>query len=125
VRIWCLVLIVAGCPSGPGGTSPSFSVTYRDQPAAGYTGKVGVRFFAPAVGTCTHPDGTEARWTITGTKVSEGALPPGLHVEDGAIVGTPTTSGTFEATVQFTGATCAGKVWTDPRATVKLTIRGS
>jgi hypothetical protein len=53
-------------------------------------------------------NGVEARWATTGAQVTTGQLPPGMHVEDGAIVGVPLDVGTYKATIRYSGVTCGG-----------------
>ncbi len=87
------------------------------------TAKVGHAFHAAPAARCEYGDGRPSQWGSTGARVEGGALPPGLSLDDGAIVGTPTTAGTFDATVVFHGVACGGKPFADQRATVHITVR--
>ncbi len=111
-RFAIAIALLAACPppKGGGGMAGGFRVFYPDAENSprGLVIKVGERMQAkPAAQDCKGPDGSEARWTNTGTKVTTGELPPGLVIEDGAIAGVPTKAGTYKATIRFSGVTCA------------------
>jgi hypothetical protein len=111
-RFALLIVLLAACPppKSGGGMGTGFRVFYPDAENSprGLVIKVGQRMQAkPAAQECTGPDGAEARWANTGARVTTGALPPGLVIEDGAIAGVPTTPGTYKATIRFSGVTCA------------------
>lgn len=123
---WALLaLVLAGCPKpkGPGGEDGGFRVFYPDAGARGLRAKKGERLQAKPAATCTYADGREARWASTGAHVEQGELAPGLVLEDGAIGGVPTATGSFTATVQFSGVTCAGKPQPDQHVPVAITVR--
>ena len=124
IRAALLLAALAACPGprSPTGDAP-FHVFYPDAGAKGLTGKVGKRMQAKPAAACTYPDGREARWVNTGASVEQGALAPGLVLEDGAIGGVPTEAGSFSLTIKFAGVTCAGKPMGDQHVAVTLTIR--
>jgi hypothetical protein len=124
IRAALLLLALAACPGpkSPAGDAP-FHVFYPDAGAKGLSGKVGKRMQAKPAAACTYSDGREARWANTGASVEEGALAPGLVLEDGAIGGVPTEAGTFSLTIRFAGVTCAGKPMGDQHVIVSLAIR--
>jgi hypothetical protein len=117
MRIWVMVLAVAACAHTTGGAA-GFSIAY---PEAG-PGKVGKTYYAKATGQCHYDNGREARWTITGARVTTGALPAGLTLEDGAISGTPEDAGSYHAQITFSGVTCAGKELADQTVDVAISI---
>lgn len=128
-RIWVLVLCAA-CARGTGaggtnggGGAGGFSITYPDAPPTGRAIKVGKRFYAKAVGTCTYDNGREAHWSIGGAKVTSGELPPGLTLEDGQIGGVPTTPGSYQFHIELTNVMCAGKPYEGQAADVQLTVK--
>jgi hypothetical protein len=100
-----------------------FRVTYPDAGAKGLRATKGKRLQAKPAATCFYPDGREARWASTGARVEQGALAPGLVLEDGAIGGVPTEAGVFSATIKFSGVTCAGKQEPDQHVDVAITVR--
>jgi hypothetical protein len=114
--------LLCACAGARGGSSADarFAVSYPDQPYAAKTGK---RFYAQARARCTHDDGRDARWTMTGARVASGALPPGVALEEGALTGTPTAAGTYRATITVAGNTCAGKAQPDQQLDVTITVR--
>jgi hypothetical protein len=121
-----LALVLAGCPKpkGPGGGDEGgFRVFYPDAGATGLRVTKGSRMQASPAAACTYPDGREARWVSRGARVEQGALPPGLVLEDGAIGGIPTEVGSFTATITFSGVTCAGKPQPDQHVPVAITVR--
>lgn len=124
-RIWVLLLVgLAGCPhrgssAGGGGPSGGFSIGYH----SATTATVGKHYGAKPEGHCTHDDGSEARWTMTGAHVSAGELPPGLTLEDGVIGGVPTKAGVYKATIEFTGVMCAGKAYDGQTIDIGITVR--
>lgn len=108
--------------------SSGFRVFYPDAENSprGLVVKVGERMQAkPAAQDCKGPDGSEARWTNTGTKITTGELPPGLVIEDGAIGGVPTTEGTYKATIRFSGVTCASQPTDDKLVHVTIVVEPS
>lgn len=124
IRAALLLALLGACPGpkSPGGDA-AFRVFYPDAGAKGLAGKVGARMQAKPAATCTYPDGREARWVNTGASVEQGALPPGLVLEDGAIGGIPTEAGAFSLTIKFAGVTCAGKPMGDQHVSLALTVR--
>ena len=126
MRWLCLVAVLAGCPKpkGPGGGDDGgFRVFYPDAGTKGLRAKKGARIQASPAAACTYPDGREARWASSGARVEQGALAPGLVLEDGAIGGVPTETGAFTATIKFSGVTCAGKPQPDQHVSVAITVR--
>jgi hypothetical protein len=71
---------------------------------------------------CQYENGHDARWTMTGARLVTGDLPPGLAIEDGAIVGAAKRPGAWKATIQFTGLTCAGKAQADETVDVDFAV---
>ncbi len=125
-RALALVVLLAGCaaPRSPGGGGEvGFRVYYPDASAKGLSAKVGKRMQAKPAAACNYPDGREARWANTGASVEQGALPPGLVLEDGAIGGVPTQPGSADLTVKFAGVTCAGKPQGDQHVAVTINVR--
>ncbi|CAN5861840.1 hypothetical protein BH11MYX3_BH11MYX3_07710 [soil metagenome] len=125
-RALVLVLLLAGCPGSksPGGAGElGFRVYYPDAGAQGLSARIGKRMQAKPAAACNYPDGREARWANTGASVEQGALPPGLVLEDGAIGGVPTAAATAELTIKFAGVTCAGKPQGDQHVPVTITVR--
>ena len=116
MRIW-FVVVLAACAHASGGAA-GFSIAY---PGAG-SGKVGKKYYAPATGQCHYDNGRDARWAITGARVTGGELPAGLTLEDGAITGTPTKPGVYHAQITLTGVTCAGKEQRDQTVDVAISI---
>jgi hypothetical protein len=120
-RLLLILCACAGARGGGGGTADTrFGVSYPDQP---YTTKAGKRFYAQPRARCTRDDGSDARWAMTGARVARGALPAGVSLEDGALSGTPTTPGTYSATITVVGNTCAGKTQPDQQLDVTITVR--
>lgn len=120
------LVALAACsgPKGPGGGGDGgFRVFYPDAGTKGVRAKKGARLQASPAATCTYPDGREARWASSGARVEEGALAPGLVIEDGAIGGIPTETGSFAATIKFSGVTCAGKPQPDQHVKIAITVR--
>ena len=93
-------------------------VSYPDLGAA----HVGHAFHAAPAARCEYGDGRPSQWGTRGAQVESGALPPGLSLDDGAIVGTPKTAGEFTATIVFHGVACGGRPFADQRATVHLVV---
>jgi hypothetical protein len=116
---------LAGCPhrgSGAGGGGPAgFAITYPD--AAHATAHAGKRFYAKPQGRCNYDDGREARWTMTGTHVASGELPPGLTLEDGVIGGVPTKAGSYQARLELLGVMCAGKSYDGQAVDIEITVK--
>ena len=110
--------MLAACTPHAGGTA-AFAVSYPDAAAARV--KVGARFYAKPSARCTHDDGSDARWAITGAHVVSGELPPGIAIEDGALTGTPSKAGDYTAQLAVTGVTCAGKPAADQTVDVHIT----
>ena len=119
-----IALALAACPGpkGPHGEA-GFHVFYPDAGAHGLTANVGKRMQAKPAAACTYPDGRDGRWANTGASVEQGALAPGLVLEDGAIGGVPTSAGSYQATIHFAGVTCAGKPQDDEHVAVTITVR--
>lgn len=121
-----LALGSAACPPPKtGGMTGGFRVFYPDAENSprGLVIVVGERMQAkPAAQDCKGPDGAEARWTNTGTKVTTGELPPGLVIEDGAIAGVPSKEGTYKATIRFSGVTCATQPTDDKLVHVTIVV---
>ncbi len=124
-RALALLVVLAGCPDpkAPHSSDGGFRVFYPDTGTKGLSAKVGKRMQAKPAAACTYPDGREARWVNTGASVEQGALPPGLVLEDGAIGGIPTQPGTAELTIKFGGVICAGKPQGDQHVPVTITVR--
>ena len=120
-----VAVALAACPGpkGPASGDVGFHVFYPDAGAKGLVSKVGKRMQAKPAAACTYPDGREARWANTGASVEQGALAPGLVLEDGAIGGIPTAAGSYNVTIHFAGVTCAGKPMGDQHVPVALTVR--
>jgi hypothetical protein len=118
-------VIACACAGARGGgpSTSGFGVLYPDQPAAGFTAKSGKRFYVRPVARCMYDDGRDARWAMTGARVTTGALPDGVTLEDGAITGTPAKPGTYTARVTFAGNTCAGKPQPDQQLDVTIVVR--
>lgn len=110
-------------PGGAGGDEGGFRVFYPDAETKGLRAKKGARIQASPAAACMYPDGREARWASSGARVEEGALAPGLVIEDGAIGGIPTEPGAFTATIKFSGVTCAGKPQPDQHVKITITVR--
>ncbi|HUS33646.1 MAG TPA: hypothetical protein VMZ53_34320 [Kofleriaceae bacterium] len=115
----------AGCPhrgtSAGGGGPAGFAITYPD--AAHATAKTGKRFYAKPEGRCNYDDGREARWTMTGTHLASGELPPGLTIEDGVIGGVPTAAGVYHARIELRGVMCAGKAYDEQGVDIEITVK--
>ncbi len=125
-RIWVLALVCAACARGAGGggaSSGAFSVRYPDAPPTGVTAKVGKRFYAKPSAQCFYDNGREASWRMTGARVTAGELPPGLTLEDGVIGGTPKQAGSYQATIEFSEVTCAGKPHSGQVVDVQITVQ--
>lgn len=116
---------LGGCAhkAGGAGGTPGFSISYPDAGVTSTPAKVGKRFYAKPAGRCFHDDGTEARWAMSGARVVDGELPPGLTLEDGVIGGVPKTAGTFKATIELGEVTCAGKPYPGQTASVLITVK--
>ena len=126
------MLLLAACThagsSSPSGDTGGFRVFYptaRDACAAGpcaFTLKSKSRMQAKPAAACRYDNGRDAKWANTGARVADGALPPGLALEDGAIAGAPSAAGDYHVTIMFTGVTCAGKPQPDQRVDVPITV---
>lgn len=116
---------LAACAHKPvaAGTTPGFSISYPDAGVMSKPATVGTRFYAKPVGQCIRDDGTEARWTMSGARVTSGELPPGLTLEDGVIGGVPKAAGTFKATIELGEVTCAGKSYPGQTASILITVK--
>ena len=125
-RLVLATLLLAACPPPKGGgMTTGFRVFYPDAENSprGLVIKVGERMQAkPAAQECTGPDGGEGRWANTGARVTTGALPPGLIIEDGAIAGVAKKPGTFKATIRFSGVTCASQPTDDKLVHVTIVV---
>lgn len=128
-RFAVLLVLLAACPPPKGGgMTGGFRVFYPDAENSprGLVVKAGARMQAkPAAADCKGPDGGEGRWATTGARVTTGALPPGLVIEDGAIAGVPTTPGTYKATIRFSGVTCATQPSDDKLVHVTILVEPS
>jgi hypothetical protein len=117
-----IVLAVAAC-AGPRAAGPNElvvrGVSYPDATA----GRVGVRFSASPAARCEYGDGRASQWATTGAHVTAGALPPGLSLEEGTIVGKPTAAGDYHATIVFHGVVCGGKPFPDQQTDVHLVVK--
>jgi hypothetical protein len=114
-----VVLFVAACAHASGTGSAGFSIAYPDATTA----KVGKKFYAKPAGQCRYENGRDARWAITGARVTSGELPPGVSIEDGALTGTPTKAGAYQAQIAFSGVTCAGKELAEQTIDVAISVR--
>jgi hypothetical protein len=115
-RPWVLWLVTSACvtiacarKTGSDTVDTTFAISYPDAPAGGVRATLGKRFYARPVGRCFYDDGREARWTMTGARVEDGELPPGLALEEGVITETPSQAGTYRARIVFRGVSCAGR----------------
>jgi hypothetical protein len=117
--------LLAACPhkNGAGGGTPGFAISYPDAGVMSRPAKVGKHFSAKPAGQCFRDDGTEARWAMSGAKVTSGALPPGLTLEDGELGGVPKTAGTFKATLELGEVTCAGKPYPGQTVDILITVK--
>ena len=123
-RTWVLVLLCAACARGAGaggGDTATFAISYPD--AKGVKVKRGQRFNAKPAAQCHYDNGREASWRMTGARVTEGELPPGLLLEDGVIGGVPTQAGTFKATIELLDVTCAGKPAPGQVVDIQITVQ--
>jgi hypothetical protein len=120
---WGFVLVAACVHAGAGGrggagSSGGFRVFYPDASA-----KVGKHFQAKPSAECKRDDGSDARWAASGARIASGELPPGLVIEDAAIGGVPSRTGSYRASILVTGVTCAGKPMPDQRVDVSLDVK--
>lgn len=124
-RLCILALVCAACVRGSnaGGTAGPFTITYPDAPATGVKANRGERFYAKPTAQCFYDNGREAAWRMTGARVTAGALPPGLALEDGVIGGTPKQRGSYQATIEFSEVTCAGKAHPGQVVDVQITVQ--
>ncbi len=68
---------------------------------------------------------TGGDWYIDATEIVTGALPPGLYIDDGNIVGVPERAGTWHLRVQFVNMNCAGTYYGDHTQDIHITTEGS
>lgn len=123
-----LLIALAACATGKStsggeGGAATFKVFYPDQPPGGFKAKVGKRFSVKPVATCTYENGRDARWKMTGARITTGELPEGVRIEDGTISGTPKAAGTWTVEVTFSGVSCAGSPETDVVIPVTINAR--
>jgi hypothetical protein len=126
MRPLALLVLVACMPHGGADDPGAFRVFYPDARAgapAAFSIKHGAHVQLKPSAQCHYPDGKDARWTMTGARVVDGELPPGLALEDGAIVGAAKLGGSWQATIVFTGVTCAGKAQPDANLAVAIAVR--
>lgn len=117
------LLLVACCACAGargGGGDATFRVFYPDPPADGFKAKVGKKFFIKAVGQCVYGNGRDAKWSMTGSRIASGKLPPGMTLEEGKISGIAVEAGSFAVAIEFDGVVCAGTK--RPAQTVEVTI---
>jgi hypothetical protein len=119
MRTWMMVLVVGACVHGSGTGAAGFSIAYPDATTA----RVGKKFYAKPAGQCRYDNGRDARWAITGARVASGELPPGISIEDGALTGTATKAGAYDAQITLSGITCAGKELADQTIDVAISVR--
>ncbi|HEY4180673.1 MAG TPA: hypothetical protein VGM90_27700 [Kofleriaceae bacterium] len=119
-----LLLVLAGCPKGMNSAGGGFRVFFPDADAMNtlhYT--VGAHSQAKPSADCK-VNGVDARWATTGAQVTTGLLPPGMQMEDGAIVGVPSAAGTYKATIRYTGVTCGATPTDDKLVHVTIVVSG-
>jgi hypothetical protein len=118
-----LLLVVLACT--PHGDPSAFHVFFPDartgDPAAFHI-RQGARVQLKPSAECRYGDGKAARWAITGARLADGKLPPGLVLEDGAIAGAAKATGIWQASVAFSGVTCAGRAQPDVRIAIAITV---
>jgi hypothetical protein len=119
------LLVVAACPKPGvgGGGEDGFRVFYPDAGDRGLITTKGTRMQARPAANCLNSEGAEGRWANTGARVVDGELPPGLAIEDGAISGVPTATGTWKLAVLFTGVSCAALPVDDQRVDLSIVVR--
>ncbi len=120
-RTWVIVLLCAACARGAGGGEATFAISYPEARTAKV--KRGQRFYAKPAAQCRYDNGREASWRMTGARVTQGELPPGLLLEDGVIGGVPTQAGTFKATIELLDVTCAGKPAAGQVVDIQITVQ--
>ncbi len=111
---WFLLVLTA-CTHAA--TSGGFRIQYPNDTAIMHQ-----HFEVKPSADCKYDDGRDARWTTAGSQIESGKLPPGLTLEDGAINGTPSETGTFKARIALTGVTCAGKSMPDQHVDVSISV---
>lgn len=116
MRTLALLLVVACTPAGSQDAG-GFRVFYPDTRL-----RPNRRVELKPSAECHYDNGHDARWTMTGARIVTGDLPPGLTIEDGAIVGAPKQPGAYKATIQLTGLTCAGKAQPDETLDVDFAV---
>jgi hypothetical protein len=119
MRLVLLALLAACGPKAGAASDASFRVFYPDAPFQAVAGK---RFAIKPVGQCVYANGRDARWAMTGARIDDGELPPGLVIEEGAIAGTPKQPGSWTVRVKFSGITCAGKSLDPQVVDVAITV---
>jgi len=121
-----LAVLLTSCakPDGPQRDAP-FRVFYPDAGPRGLGLTLGERMQAKPAADCQGADGRDARWANTGARLAKGDLPPGLVIEDSAIAGVPTTAGSWQVTLTFTGVTCSAKPMPDQTVDVAITVSGA
>jgi hypothetical protein len=110
---------------GDAGDPGSFRVFFPDARAGDHADivvKHGAHVQLKPSAQCHYDDGKDARWTITGARIADGKLPPGLTLEDGAIVGAAKEAGNWQASIAFSGITCAGKAQPDVTLAVSIAV---
>lgn len=123
-RFCILALLCAACARGShAGAAGAFAITYPDAPPSGVKARLGKRFYAKPAAQCFYDNGREASWRMTGARVTAGELPPGLALEDGVIGGTPKHAGSYQATIEFSEVTCAGKPSPGQVVDVQITVQ--
>jgi hypothetical protein len=120
-----LLALIACAPRGDAGDPSGFRVVFpdarTDDPAT-FSIRRGVHVQLKPTAQCRYADGKDARWTMTGARVAHGELPPGLTLEDGAIVGVAQQVGAWQASVAFAGVTCAGRRLPDVAVAISITV---
>jgi hypothetical protein len=112
---------IAGCPPVKQPIAPSFRVYYPDaETPRGLVIAKDAPVQAKPAADCKAADGTDAPWVTTGARITTGALPAGLAIEDGTLTGAAITPGTYQVTIRFMGVTCGSEPTTDKL--VHLTI---
>jgi hypothetical protein len=116
-------MIGAGACAGARAAGPNELVVRGVAYPDATTAKVGARFSASPAAQCEYGDGRASQWATTGARVTAGALPPGLSLDEGVIVGKPTAPGDYHATITFHGVVCGGKPFPDQQTDVHLVVK--